>query len=137
MFRVRSMLALLVMPLCGFTCVSISSLTVKTAPSDIGYASIESLAADFNQVSRAVGDWARQNQFVEQVCSSGSRGYTPLCRDFVDLNSVRVTVAFAPSSNLTNITITDWSNGKYLSKVSLSLKDHLSRALPSLIIKDD
>lgn len=137
MKRVRLLIALLVMPLCGFTCVSISSLVVKTVQSDAGYHTTESLAADFNEVARATGEWARQNHFAEQTCRSGFEGHTLLCRNYVNERSVRVTVEFVSSMNLTTVEVTDWSaRGKYLSDVVVSLKAHLSKALPSAVVRE-
>jgi hypothetical protein len=124
----RTLLALFCVPLCAFTCVSTSSLVVRpqipTAFSPSAQA-IEVLTQEFETVLLDVSDWATQNNYEKQECSTGTT--TPLCKRFSS-NRVELTVKVDPQTNNVDLLIADWSGGDYISATKRNLIQNLTKS---------
>jgi len=125
--KLRSLLALLCVPLCAFTCVSMSSLVVRpqmTDASSPATQTIELLTQQFEAVLADVSDWAIRNSFKKKECSSGTD--TPLCKKFIS-HRLEITINVDPQTNYVDLLISDLSGGDYIAATEGSLIESLTK----------
>lgn len=125
--KTRTLFALFCVPLCAFTCVSTSSLVVRpqipiaVSPSA---QTIDVLTQEFEAILADVNDWAAQNNYEMQECSTGTT--TPLCKKFRS-DGVVLTVNVDPQTNNVDLQIADWSGGGYIAATERNLIQGLTK----------
>jgi hypothetical protein len=114
----RFALVIVFIPLCAFSCVSVSSLVVRLAQPTIptpATQTVELLAHEYTAVLADVEGWALQNHYEKYECSK--EGPTPLCKKFEKLANkgrLEVLVDIDPATNRVEVLLTDWKSSNEL-----------------------
>ena len=123
----RYLLALLVMPLCGFSCVAFRDFQVRPYLADPTQeaVTISLLVNDYLKVISATKKWAQQEGLMEQPCRYYGKvsGQSPACQIFHD-KSYAVTVTFMPSTNSTSVFVSSQTH-KIAESVAIKFKNYL------------
>ena len=145
---VRSILAGLVMPLFGFSCMAFREFQVRPHLSDPSRpVTVATLAEDYTKVAGAVKTWADQQGLKQMPCHYYStptamkpaavQGLSPGCQVFEGdgANAYRVRTEFTPSNNSTRVSVLSSTHNAADSAVR-RLKEHLESGLGAATISD-
>jgi len=143
---IRTLLACLLMPLCGLSCVAFRDFQVRPYLSDPTPASltISILVEDYRKVATAVKAWANEQGLVEEPCryyvSSDYRvgnvveGLSPACQVFVG-KTYSVRTVFTPGRNSTGVSV--WSSTHNIAdNEARRLREHLVAKLGARSISE-
>ncbi len=97
----RVALAFFSLPLCAFSCVSMSTLEVRPASRSAIDPGFRELVDRYADVQRTVDEWAKQQALQRRECSDNFVP-TPLCKTYYAENN-EVTVKFDAQSNYVDI----------------------------------
>ena len=124
--------AFLILPLLGFSCVSVRPLTVS--PTQAATYSLDLVASDFAKVASTVQGWAQADGYKEEGCRPTVGTNTPLCKKFAK-GAMVIDVFFSSRENVTEVVLVDSSGGTKLSDVEKSLRPELERAFGKEAVK--
>lgn len=138
--RGRTVVAMALPLLVGFSCVSARSLTVtgpglSTSTMERGY-SAEAVASDFANVTAAIDRWRSSFGFSAAECGLLGSSRTPLCKRYETTDGVAVDVRFSPHDNLIDVVVYDYGRSKRVDEIEKSLRATLERSFGASSVKD-
>jgi hypothetical protein len=128
---IRALLATLVMPLCGFSCIAFRDFQVRPYLSEEAQAplTISILVEDYRKVSDAVKTWAAEAGLKEEPCRYYGKvaGLSPACQVFRG-DMYIVLTDFTPGRNSTRVSVQS-STHKIADDVAQKVRKYLAMRL--------